>query len=53
MVSIKEIIIYFKDSKNCFVFWDLPSCMPRPFGGAVADEGGQTKNLGKTLSKVF
>ena len=41
----------FKDSKNWFVFWDLPSCMPKPFGGAVADEGGRPKDWGRHCQK--
>lgn len=31
----------FRDSKNWFVLCVLPSCMPRPFGGAVAEAGGR------------
>ena len=33
----------FNDSKNWFVLWDLPSFIPRPFGGAVAAEVGRPK----------
>ena len=38
----------FNDSKNCFVFWDLPSFIPRPFGGAVADDVGRPKDGNNT-----
>ena len=43
----------FKDSKNWFVFWDLPSCMPRPFGGAVAEEGGRPKDDAYIVKSVL
>nr|GMD82987.1 hypothetical protein Iba_chr14aCG0740 [Ipomoea batatas] len=35
----------FSDSKNWLVFCDFPSCIPRPFGGAVADADGRPNHL--------
>jgi hypothetical protein len=41
----------FNDSKNWFVFWDLPSFIPRPFGGALADAVGRPKEENRRVHK--